>query len=130
MRLVTQKDDDFSTCFDIIDESEDGIDNSSLKQILINNLTAENRGIIRGQLPPEFIFVFAKSVKKITNGLVFELDLRKSNRKHDILYTILGDNDVNVTIKSVSLYITSITPKYTNTSIFLLSYFKNFYIII
>ena len=32
MRLVTQKDGDLSTYFDVIDESEDGINNSSLKK--------------------------------------------------------------------------------------------------
>ena len=53
MRLVTQKDGDLSSYFDIIDQSEDGIDNSSIKQVLINNHTADNRGVIRGRLPLE-----------------------------------------------------------------------------
>ena len=39
MRLVTQKDGYLSTYFDIINESEDGINNSSLKQFLIDNHT-------------------------------------------------------------------------------------------
>ena len=110
MRLVTQKDGDLSTYFDIIDESENGINNSSLKQILINNHTEDNRGLIRGHLPLEYIFGFARSFKKITKGLGFELDLRTSNRKPDILYTTLGDNDVNVTNNSISLLIPQIKP--------------------
>ena len=61
MRLVTQKDRDLSTYFDIINETEDGINDSSLKQKLINNHTDENKGIIRGHLPPEYIFGFAHS---------------------------------------------------------------------
>ena len=110
MRLVTQKDGDLSTYFDIIDESEDEINNSSLKKILIDNHTEANRGLIRGHLPLEYKFGFARSFKKITKGLGFELDLRTSNRKQDILYTTLGDNDVNVTINSISLFIPQIIP--------------------
>ena len=110
MRLVTEKDGDLSTYFDIIDESEDKIDNSSLKKILINNHTEANRGLIRGHLPLEYIFGFARSFKKITKGLGFELDLRTSNRKRDILYTTLDDDDVNVTINSISLFIPQLIP--------------------
>ena len=60
MRLVTQKDGDLSTYFDIIDKSEAGIDNSSLKQILINSHTPNNRGFIGGHLLFEYIFGFCK----------------------------------------------------------------------
>ena len=81
MRLVTQKDGDLSTYSDKIDESEDEINISSLKKILIDNHTEANRGLLRGHLPPEFIFGFARSLKKITKGLGSELDLRTSNRK-------------------------------------------------
>ena len=110
MRLVTQKDGDLFTYFDIIDESEDEINNSSLKKILIDNHTEANRGLIRGHLPSEYIFGFARSFKKITKGLGFELDLRTSNRKQDILYTTLGDNDVNVTKNNINLFIPQIIP--------------------
>ena len=64
MRLVTEKNGDLSTYFDIIDESEDGINNSSLKQILIDNHTDANRGVVRGQLPLEYIFGFCRPFKK------------------------------------------------------------------
>ena len=74
MRLVTQKDGDLSTFFDIIDESEDGINNSSLKKILIDNHTEAKRGVIRGHLPLKYMYGFARSFKKITKGLGFELD--------------------------------------------------------
>ena len=110
MKLVTQKDGDLSTYFDIIDENENGINDSSLKQILINNHTEANRGVIRGHLPFEYIFGLARSFKKITKGLGFELDLRTSNRKQDILNTTLGANYVNVTVKSISLFIPQIIP--------------------
>ena len=116
MRLVTQKNGDLSTYFDINDENETGIDNSSLKQILINNATAKNRGIISGHLSLEYIFGFCESFKKITKGLAFELDLRTSrenhlrNRERNILYTTLGDDDVKVTINNISLFIPQIKP--------------------
>ena len=110
MRLVTQKDGDLSTYFDIIDEKKDAILNSSLKKILIIIHSDDNKRLIRGYLPLENIFGFCKSFKKITKGLGFELDLRTSNRKQDILYTTLGDNDVNVTNTSISLFIPQIIP--------------------
>ena len=110
MRLVTHKDGDLSTFFDIINEKEDGILDSSLKKIFINNHSDDNKGLIRGFLPLEYIFGFCKSFKKITKGLGFELDLRTANRKQDILYTTLGDNDVKVIINSISLFIPQIIP--------------------
>ena len=110
MRLVTQKYGDLSSYFDITDETEDEINSSSLKKILIGNHDEANRGLIRGPLPSEFIFGFCRSVRKISKGLGFELDLRTSNRKHDILYSTLLDNEVNVTINSINLYIPQIIP--------------------
>ena len=110
MRLLTQKDRDLSTYFDIKVEKENDINNSSIKQILNNNHTEANRGLIRGLLPSEYIFGFARSFKKITKGLGIEIDLRTSNRKQDFLYTTLDDNDVNVTINSISLFIPQIIP--------------------
>ena len=71
MWLVTQKDGDLSTSFDIADKSEAGNDNSSSKQILINDHTADNCGINRGHLPLAYIFGFSISFKKITKGLGF-----------------------------------------------------------
>ena len=61
-------------------------------------------------MPLEYIFGFCRSFKKISNGLGFELDLRTSSRKQDILCTNLGDNDVNVTINSINLFIPQIIP--------------------
>ena len=110
MRLVTQQNGDLFTYFDIYDEREDGINNSSLKQILNDDHIEADRGLIRGYLPLECIFGFARSFKKITKWFGFELDLRTSNRKQDILYTNLGDNDVNVTNNSIKLFIPQIIP--------------------
>ena len=109
MRLITQKDGDSSTYFDIIDESENGIIISSLKQILFNNHTDDSRGVIRGHLPLEYIFGICKSFKKITKSPGFNLELRASNRKRDLLYTTTLDEDVNVFVDKFSKYIPSIT---------------------
>ena len=78
--------------------------------MLINNHTEANSGLTRGHLPLDWIFGFATSFKKITKRLGFELDLRTSNRKRDILYTTLDDNDVNFTINSISLFVPQIKP--------------------
>ena len=43
MRALTSKDGDLLSHFDKIDETQDGINNSSLKHILINNHTEVNR---------------------------------------------------------------------------------------
>ena len=106
MRLLTQKDGDLSSYFDKINETEADIGESSLKKMLIDSHTNEdNNGKIRANLPLEHIFGFCKTFKKITKGLEFELQLKKSNEKNNILYTTLGGNDVNVTINSIYLYI-------------------------
>ena len=112
MRLITQKNGDLSTYFDIIEENEGRIDNSSLKQILINDHTADNRGIVRNHLLLEYLFGLCKSFKKTTKGLGFELDLRTSNKKRDVLYTNLGDEIVNVTISNISLFVPQIIPSH------------------
>ena len=126
MRLVTQKDGELSTYFDIIDESENGIKNSSLKQIFITNHTEANRGVIRGQLPLEYFSGFCRSLKKKSKGLGFGLDLRTSNRKRDILNTTLEDEYVNVTSNSISLFIPQIIPSPETQLYFNESFSKTF----
>ena len=91
MRLITEKDGDLSACFDLIDETEGEFDNSSLKKILINNHTDANKGLVRDHLPLEYEVVFCIKVKKNNQRSWFELDLRTSKSKRDILYTTLGD---------------------------------------
>ena len=81
MRLVPLKDRDLSTYFDILDESDNGIDNSSLKQILNNNHTEANGEVIRGYLPLKKIFGFCRPFKKRTKGLGLAPHLTISNRK-------------------------------------------------
>ena len=86
LRLLTQKDGDLSSYFDKIDEAEAGIANSTLKHMLIDSHTNEdNKRKIRANLPLEYIFGFCKTFKKITKGLGFELQLKTSNEKQNIL---------------------------------------------
>ena len=63
-------------------------------------------------------FWICQIVKKINKGLRFELDLQTSNRKRDILCTNLGDEDVNVTINSISLFIPQIKPSHETQEYF------------
>ena len=110
MRLLTQKDGDLSSYFDKIDEREAGITNSSLKHMLIDSHNIEDKKRIGAEFLLEHIFGFCKTFKKITKGLGFELQLKTSNEKQDIIHTTLGGNAVNVTINSLYLYIPSLVP--------------------
>ena len=84
MRLLTEKDGDLSTYFDKINEADAGINNSTLKKMLINSHTnADNKGKIKANLPLEYIFGFCRTFKKITKGLGFELQLKTSNEKKE-----------------------------------------------
>ena len=64
MRCLTSENGDLLSHFDNIDETENGINNSSLKQMLINNHTKANRSKIKGVLPLEHIFDFCKTFEK------------------------------------------------------------------
>ena len=113
MRLLTEKDGDLSTYFDKINEADAGINNSTLKKMLINSHTnANNKGKIKANLPLEYIFGFCRTFKKITKGLGFELQLKTSNEKKNILFTnnAFGVNNVNIRINSIYLYIPSLVP--------------------
>ena len=119
MRLLTQKDGDLSSYFDKIDETEGGIDNSTIKQLLIDSHTNEdNKGKLGANLPLEHIFGFCKTFKKITKGLRFELQITTSNGKQSFIYTTLAGNDFNVTINSNYLYIPSLVPSAEQQQIF------------
>ena len=129
MRLLTQKDRDLSSYFDRIDERVAGIADSTLKHMLIDSHTNEdNKGKIRSYLPLEHIFGFCKTLKKITKGLGFELQLKTSNEKQNIICTSLGfgENDINVVINSIYLYIPSLVPSTEQQQSFNEAIRKNF----
>ena len=103
MRLLTHRGGDLSTYFDIIDRIECGVNISSLKQILNNNHTEDNRSFIGDRLLLKSRFRVCKSFKKVTRCLGFELELKESTRKRNIIHTIPGVRVVNVTIGRLSL---------------------------
>ena len=84
MRPLTSKDGNLLSHFDNIDETQNGSNNTSLKQMLINNETEANRGKFKGHLPLQHVFGFCKTFKKITKNLGFHLSFR-SNDLQDIL---------------------------------------------
>ena len=63
MRAFTSKDGGLLSHFDNIDETEIGINNSSLEEMLNNIHTEANRGKNKGHLPLEHLFGFCKSFK-------------------------------------------------------------------
>ena len=65
----------------MIDESGDGINISSVKQLPINNHTEGNRGLIREHLPLEVFLRFCKFFENLTKGTGFELKMKTSTRK-------------------------------------------------
>ena len=102
--MVTQRDRDSSIYFVSADEIEDGINNSSLKQLFINSHRKANIGVLGGHLPPEYTFGFCRLSNKIAKGLAFELESKTSKRKQDTLYTTLGEVAVKNTISSLYLF--------------------------
>ena len=124
LRALISKDGDLLSHFD--NEAENGINNSSLKQMLTNNHTEANRGKIKGHLPLEHIFGFCKTFKKITKNLGFHLTFR-TNDLQDIIFTSLG-NDINVTINSLYLFVPILIPN-TETQVMFIESIKNNYTI-
>ena len=91
-----------------MDETENGSNNTSLKQMLNNNHTEANTGKITGYLPLEHVFGFCKTFNKITKNVGFHLTL-KTNDLQDILFrTIVGD--INVTVNSLCLFVHALIP--------------------
>ena len=78
----------------------------------------DNKGNIRANLPLEHTFGFCKTFKKLTKDLGFQLQLKTSDEKQNIIYTTLGGNDVNVTINSIYLFIPSLVPSPEQQQIF------------
>ena len=125
MRVLTSKDGDLMSFFDNINETQAGINNSSLKQILIDNHTvAANKIKIVGQLPLEHIFGFCKTFKKITKGLGFQLTLKTPDLQN-ILYTTIAD-DIDVTINSLHLFVPTLIPDAATQAMFNNSIKDNF----
>ena len=72
------------------------------------------------------MFGFCESFEIISKSLRFELELRFSNRKQDILSSTLTDNVVNDEIANLSLYIPTIFPSPETQRMFNEAPTKNF----
>ena len=80
MRALTRKDWDLISYIDKVNEFEAEISNTSLKQVLIDNLDiAANKRKIKGKLLIEHIFGFCKTFKKNTEQLGFHLTFRTAD---------------------------------------------------
>ena len=129
MRSVTSKDGAISSHFDKFNDGNTNasINNTSLKQILIDNHTIpDNRGKNKGQLLLEDIFGFCKTFEKITKNLGFHITL-KTNDLQNIIFTTLV-NDINVTINSLYLFVPILTPN-SETQVLFNESIKNNYTI-
>ena len=109
MKALTSKVGDLLSHFDIIDESQSQIQNTSPKHLFINNHNAAaNKSNIKGQLHLEHVFVFCKTFKKITKHSIFPLTLKTADLQ-DIIYTTLG-NKAKINFDKVFYYVSMIIP--------------------
>ena len=76
--------------------------------MLIDNHTYPNKSKIKGYLYLDDIFVFCKTFKKVTKNLGFHVTF-KTNDLQVIKYTSM-DDEINVTINSLYLYIPILIP--------------------
>ena len=119
MKVISNKDDDLLSQFGNINENDipilerlvnlpPQIKSTLHQKMLIDNHTDPNKGKIKGCLYLEDIFGFCKTFKKVTENLVFHLTF-KTNDLQDIIYTSV-DDDMNVTINSLYLFIPNLIP--------------------
>ena len=115
MEVISNKDGDLISQFDIINENEIPIlerladlppqilstPHHKMLILLKHNHIDANKGKIRGYLYLEGILGFCKLFKRATKNLGFPLMFKTTNLQ-DIRYTPMGD-DINVTIKSLYL---------------------------
>ena len=119
MKVISNKDDDLLSHFGNINENDIPllelltdlpvqITDTPHQKMLIDNHLDANKGKIKGYLYLEDIFGFCKTFKKVTKNLVFHLTFKTANLQ-DIIYTSMAD-DIDVTIKSLHLYIPNLIP--------------------
>ena len=119
MRAISNKDGDFLSQFDNINENVIPVLNrladlpvqirdTPHQKMLINNHTDPNKGKIKGYLYLEDIFGFCKTFEKVTKNLGFHLSF-KTNDLQAIVYTSMTD-DTNVTINNLYQYVPYLIP--------------------
>ena len=126
MKVMSNKDDDLSQ-FGNINENDirilerlanlpPQIRSTPHQKMLIDNHTDPNKGRIKVYLYLEDIFGFCKTFKKVTKNLGFHVAV-KTNDLQDVMYTFM-DDDINVTINSLYLYIPKLIPSVETQLIF------------
>ena len=119
MKVISNKDDDLFSQFGNIIEIDipllerladlpPQIRPTTHQKMLIDNHTDPNKGKNKGYFYLEDIFGFCKTFKKVTKNLGSHVTF-KSNDLQDVIYTSM-DDDINVTINSLYLYIPSLIP--------------------
>ena len=119
MKVISNKDDDLLSQFGNINENDipllerladlpPQIRSTPHQKMLIDNHTDANKGKIKGYLYLEDIFGFCKTFKKVTKNLGFNLTFKTANLR-DIVFTSTED-EINVTINSLYLYIPNLIP--------------------
>ena len=123
MRAISNKDGDFLSQFDNINENILENNNEILERLadlppqirstphqkmLIDNHTDANKGNIKGYFYLEDIFGFCKTFKKVTKNLGFLLTF-KTNDLRNIIYSSMADV-INVTNYNLYLYVPNLIP--------------------
>ena len=117
--MLSNKDDDILSQFGNINENDipllerlaglpPQIRYTPHQKMLIENHTDPNKGTIEGCLYLEDIFGFCKTFKKVFKFLGFIL-MFKTATLQDIIFTSM-DDDINMTINSLLLYIPNLIP--------------------
>ena len=119
MKVISNKDDDLLSQFGNINENDipllerpadlpPQIRSTPHQKTLIDNHTDASNGKTKGYLYLEDFFGFCKTFKKVSKNLGFHL-MFKTAYLQDIIYTTMED-DINVTINSLYLYIPNLIP--------------------
>ena len=125
MRVVGNKDGEILSHFDKIDETQDGIKNSCLKHMLINNHEVEaNRVRNKGYLNLEEKSGFCKTFKKMSENLGFRLTFKTADLQ-DIIYTTIGDS-IDTTNNNFCSFVPAFIPSAETQAMFNESIRNNF----
>ena len=119
MKVISNKDDDLLSQFGnniendipILERLADlahQIRSTPHRKMLIDNHTDANKSKTKGYLYLENIFGFCETFKKVTKNLGFHLMFKTANLQ-DFIFTSMED-EINVTINSLYLYIPNLIP--------------------
>ena len=125
--MISNKDGDLLPQFNNINEDDipilerladlpTQIESTPHQKMLLNNHTDPNKGKIKEYLYLEDIFGFCKTFKKVTKNLGFHL-MFKTIDLQNIIYTSM-DDDINVTINNLYLYVPNLIPSVETQVVF------------